>query len=139
MRAKEFITEQFPAIKKIDGSEVGTDVAGHALPKTYVIPDLSNQDFYKLYRFGLAIAATRRETGEKNYPTGQHGPEFNSKSEWGELQWISSVEPNLDQLVDSSLSKIGLKGKKTASTPTSTEIPDTAVVSPIKAFKGYKK
>jgi hypothetical protein len=33
-----------------------------ALPNTYVIPELKNNDFYDLYRFGVAIAAVRRAT-----------------------------------------------------------------------------
>ena len=54
MRAHEFITEQ-----RLDQVHDGLDVANKSLPNTYVIPELKNNDFYELYRFGVAIAAVR--------------------------------------------------------------------------------
>ena len=52
MRAYEFITESVTN---------GLNLAAYALPDTYLIPELKNQDFYELYRFGLAIADVRGE------------------------------------------------------------------------------
>lgn len=140
MRAHEFLSEGFPPAKTLDAVQTGIDVAGHALPTTYVIPDLANQDFYKMYRFGLAIAATRGEDGEKFMPIHQKEcPDFEPASDWGELQFVSSSEEQFDKLIDRALSKVGLKTKTSVSTLGSTEIPDTNQVSPMNAFKGYKK
>ena len=47
MRAREFITEQHGTLAQ--------DVS-RALPGTYTISDLPNNDFYKQYRFGVAMA-----------------------------------------------------------------------------------
>jgi len=61
MRAHEFITEQ-----KLSDVHDGLDVVSRSLPYTYVIPELKNQDFYDLYRFGLAIADVRGTSGADN-------------------------------------------------------------------------
>jgi len=58
MRAKEFLTEQ----ELIDVHD-GLDIAFMTLPYTYVIPEISNSNFYDLYRFGVAVAAVRGEMG----------------------------------------------------------------------------
>jgi hypothetical protein len=49
------------------------------------------------------------------------------------------MDPEVGQLIDKALSKIGKSGKKAVSTPTSDEMDDTLLQSPIKAFKGYKR
>ena len=61
MRAKEFIKEQ-----KLSDMHDGLDVAAKSLPNTFVIPELKNQDFYELYRFGVAIADVRGQQGTDN-------------------------------------------------------------------------
>ena len=53
------------------------DDIADALPATYVFPDLQNTDPYQQYRFGLAIAASKRLTDEDPYNiTGQHKDDF---------------------------------------------------------------
>ena len=59
MRAHEFITESYDPNDNANGLEL----AKRPLPYTYVIPELTNQDFYEIYRFGLAVAAVRGEDG----------------------------------------------------------------------------
>ena len=129
MRAKEFITEQ-----ELDHVHDYLEVVAKSLPQTYVIPELSNNDFYKQYRFGVAIAAVRGDSDKEH-----NVPNFHSQSSWGEQQIVSSFEPNIGQVIDKALRKIGLKGKKAVSTPNSTEFDDTKTQSPIKPFKGYKR
>ena len=51
MRAHEFISEG-----RI--GSIAPDVA-RALPATYVIPELPNQDPYLQYRFGVAMASAK--------------------------------------------------------------------------------
>ena len=60
MRAYEFITESFDPNDKDNGLQL----AMRPLPYTYVIPELTNQDFYEIYRFGLAIADVRGQGGQ---------------------------------------------------------------------------
>jgi hypothetical protein len=134
MRAREFITET--ALSKVHD---GLEVASMALPNTYVIPELKNNDFYDLYRFGVAIAAVRGESGTDNVQNGFE-PKFKAESSWGEHQVVSSeFDKDIGKTIDQALKKVGKSGKKQVSTPGSDEMDDTSTQSPIKGFKGYKK
>lgn len=134
MRAREFITEQ-----RLDQVHDGLDVASKALPNTYVIPELKNNDFYDLYRFGVAIAAVRGEQGQSDGVMDGHEPEFRAESAWGEQQVVSSFDPDVGNIIDKALAKVGKRGKKLVSTPGSDEMDDTGDKSILKPFKGYKK
>lgn len=134
MRAREFISEQ-----RLDQVHDGLDVASKALPNTFVIPELKNNDFYDLYRFGVAIAAVRGEQGHADGVMDGREPEFRATSAWGEQQVVSSFDPNVGKVIDKALAKVGKRGKKAVSTPGSDEMDDTEFQSPIKPFKGYKK
>lgn len=129
MRAKEFIKEQ-----KLSDMHDGLDVAAKSLPNTFVIPELKNQDFYELYRFGVAIADVRGQQGTDN--VNNHKPEFRPETSWGENQVVSSFDPNIGKVIDQALKKVNKSGKKAVSTPGSDELDDTMTVSPIKPFKG---
>ena len=134
MRAREFITEQ-----RLDQVHDGLEVASKALPNTYVIPELKNNDFYDLYRFGVAIAAVRGESGDDSVLNG-HEPKFNAESSWGEQQVVSSeFDEDIGKTIDLALKKVGKSGKKMVSTPSSDEMDDTITGSPMKPFKGYKR
>lgn len=132
MRAREFITEQ-----KLSDVHDGLDVANRSLPYTYVLPELKNQDFYELYRFGVALADVRGTQG--NDGVTMNKPEFRPESSWGENQIISSFDPTIGKVIDQALKKVNKSGKKSVSTPGSDEMVDTLKQSPIKPFKGYKK
>jgi hypothetical protein len=134
MRAREFIFEQ-----RLDQVHDGLEVASMALPNTYVIPELKNNDFYDLYRFGVAIAAVRGESGTDNVQNG-HKPNFNAESSWGEQQVVSSeFDKDIGKTIDQALKKVGKSGKKMVSTPGSDEMDDTNTGSPMNPFKGYKR
>lgn len=134
MRAKEFIIET--TLSKVHD---GLDVAAMALPNTYVIPELKNSDFYDLYRFGVAIAAVRGESGNDNVQNGFQ-PNFRAETSWGEHQVISSeFDKDIGNTIDQALKKVGKSGKKLVSTPSSDEMSDNVTQSPIKGFKGYKR
>ena len=134
MRAREFIVEQ-----KLSDVHDGLDVASKSLPNTYVIPELQNNDFYDLYRFGVAIAAVRGENGTDNVQNG-YKPDFRAESSWGENQVISSeFDKEIGKTIDQALKKVGKSGKKLVSTPSSDEMDDTMHSSPVKPFKGYRK
>ena len=134
MRAKEFIIEH-----KLQDVHDALDIVNKSLPNTFIIPELENQDFYELYRFGVAMAAVRGESGIKDGVQNGNEPKFKATSGWGEHQIVSSMDPNVGQLIDKALAKIGKSGKKAVSTPTSDEMDDTLTQSPMKAFKGYKR
>lgn len=134
MRAREFIFEQ-----RLDQVHDGLDVASKALPNTFVIPELKNNDFYDLYRFGVAIAAVRGEQGHADGVMDGNEPKFRAESSWGEQQVVSSFDPNVGEVIDKALAKVGKSGKRSVSTPGSDEMDDTSTGSPMKPFKGYKR
>ena len=129
MRAREFITEQ-----KLSDVHDGLDVAARSLPYTYAIPELQNQDFYSLYRFGVAIADVRGTQIDDN--VNNHKPEFRSETTWGQNQIVSSFDPDIGNVIDKALQKVNKSGKKALSSSGSEEMTDTNSVSPIKPFKG---
>jgi hypothetical protein len=131
MRAKEFISEQ-----KLSDVHDGLQVAAKALPNTFVITDLKNQDFYELYRFGIAIADVRGNQGSDD--VNNYKPNFEAESDWGENQIVSSFDPNVGKVIDQALAKVHKKGKKAVSTPGSEEMDDTDYKSPVIPFKGYE-
>ena len=131
MRAYEFITESVTD---------GLSVASYALPNTYVIPELKNNDFYQLYRFGVAIADVRGTRGPDDGVQNEFKHEFKAETAWGENQVVSSeFDADIGQVIDQALKKVGKSGKKSVSTPGSDEIPSTSTKSTLKPFKGYKK
>ncbi len=133
MRAKEFISES--VLSKIHD---GLDVAALALPNTFIITSLKNSDFYELYRFGVAIAAVRGESGNDNVMNSSV-PKFRPTSSWGEHQVVSSFDPNVEEVIDAALKKVKKSGKKSVSTEGSEEFNDTNKASPVKPFSGYKR
>ena len=136
MRAYEFMFESVDPNDKMNGLEL----ARRPLPHTYIIPELTNQDFYKMYRFGLAIAAVRGDQGEDDGVKNEKYQEtFQAESEWGEHQIVSSFDPEINKVIDKALNLVHLKGKKPVSTPASQEQSDVTHISPMKPFKGYNK
>lgn len=136
MRAHEFITESYDP----NDHENGLGLAKRPLPYTYVIPELTNQDFYEIYRFGLAVAAVRGEEGQDDGVQNKKYQEpFQAESTWGEHEVVTSFDPEIGSVIDKALKKVNKSGKKLVSTPSSQEQSDVEYVSPIKPFKGYKK
>lgn len=129
MRAHEFIVEGRTG-------SIQDDVA-RALPATYTIPKLPNQDPYKQYRFGVAIAAAK---GAKQ--RAEEGDEpFSPKTAWGENEIIVSYDPSIGEWLDDALKMVGLSpsDKKMISTRTSEEGADVDKRSPVTGFKGYPR
>jgi hypothetical protein len=127
MRAKEFITEAITS--KLLPDQMG------ALPATYAIPELPNQDAYLQYRFSVAIAGAKgREQRDKDGVSSmsREGP-------FGESEIVVSYGHDVGPYIDDALKQMGLSGKKMVSTPTSVETTDVDKVSPVRAFKGYPK
>jgi hypothetical protein len=133
MRAKEFITES-----KLDHIHDYLEMVSDSLPKAFVLPELKNNDFYELYRFGVAIADVRGTSGDDNV-TNKFKPEFKAETTWGQNQIVFSFDSKLDAVIDSALKKINKSKKVQVASASSDEPPDTHKGSPLKPFKGYKK
>jgi hypothetical protein len=123
MRAKEFITEQSNLPDRIT----------KPLPATWVIPELQNQNAYLQYRFSVALAGARAaRTGEI--------PKMDKESVWGENQLVSGyMNSGVAEDIDFALGEMGLSGKILVTSKDSEETSDTGTLSPLKAFKGYKR
>ena len=137
MRAKEFITEQ-----RMDQIHDLMDVVSLSLPDTYKLDQLKNNDFYPIYRFGVAIADVRGHQADEN--PGNKGlnpykPAFHASSEWGENQIVSGFDPTLKDVIEKALNKIHKPGITLVSTLGSTEMGDTNKQSLVKPFNGYKR
>ena len=120
MRSKEFIRE---LVEAKTGS-IRDDIA-NALPATYTIPQLRNQDPYKQYRFGVAIAQAKGQS--------EQAEKFEPASPWGENLIVISYDPSVDKLIDDALKLVGLTpgDKKLISTKKSEETKDVGTLSPI--------
>ncbi len=129
MRAKEFITEQHGTL---------TNDVARALPGTYTIPGLPNNDFYKQYRFGVAMADARGAIERQQDSIEPFN--FEDETPWGENMIVSAyMDPNIDKDIDYAMKEVGVTGKKLISTDKSEEATDVPKNSPVKAFKGYKR
>jgi hypothetical protein len=126
MRAREFIVESSTEHLLPDQAD--------ALPATYVIPELPNQDPYLQYRFGVALAGAKgREMREKDGVSS-----MTRASAFGENEIIVSYGHDAGPYIDDALKQMGMSGKKMISSPTSIETPDVYKTSPMNSFKGYE-
>jgi hypothetical protein len=109
------------------------DDVAKALPATYSIPELKNQDPYLQYRFSVAIAGAKgaKKRSEDNVPS------FTKESPWGENEIVVSYGEDMGDIINDALKAIGMSGKKRLSTVKSEETSDVGTVSPVKAFKGW--
>jgi hypothetical protein len=127
MRAREFITESIE-------EKLLPDQAG-ALPATYIIPELPNQDPYLQYRFSVAIAGAKG--AEKRKQDGVSS--MSREGPFGESEIVVSYGHDVGPYIDDALKTMGMKGKRMVSTPNSDETSDVTKTSPMKPFKGYKR
>jgi hypothetical protein len=126
MRAYEFLSEGRTG-------SIQDDVA-KALPATYAIPELKNQDPYLQYRFGVAIAGAKgaKKRAEDNIPA------YDRESAWGENEIVVSYGHDAGEYIDDALKSMGMSGKKRLSTTKSEEASDVDTKSPVIGFKGFK-
>lgn len=128
MRAKEFINEARKGT-------IQDDVAA-AIPTTFVIPALANQDPYKQYRFGMALANARAKEAKK--AEGQS--EFQAQSPWGENAVVVSYSNTTKDIIDDALKAVGLGpgDKKQITSAGSNETKDVDKASPVAKPKRNK-
>jgi len=113
---------------------IQADVAA-ALPSTYAIPELKNNDAYLQYRFGVAMAGAKGAVRRKKDGV----EEFQKETLWGENAIVSSTDPDIGLYIDDALAQLGLKGKRLISTEKSEEGADVGSKSPVKPFQGYPR
>ena len=135
MKASEFIKEDKTVFggrtEKIEQSVVD------ALPATYTIPKLQNNDPYHQYRFSVALAAAKgRKQREKDGVT-----QYYAESPWGENEIVVGYDSHIAEWLDDALVEIGLKpsDKKLITTKKSQESLTIDKNSPIQGFKGYER
>lgn len=126
MRAKEFIIESTEGKLKPDQAA--------ALPATYVIPELPNQDPYLQYRFGVAMAGAKGKAQRQKDGVGS----MDKESAFGENEIVVSYGHDAGEYIDDALKTMGLKGKKRITSPSSVETEDVNKTSPLNKFKGYE-
>ena len=132
MRAKEFIVED-----NLGRTGSITQDVALALPGAFKIPKLQNNDPYKQYRFGVAIAGAKGRAQRKKDGV----PDYSKESIFGEDETIVSYDPNVEQWIDDALQSMGMSSNDCVriATQDSEEMPDVETVSPVTAFKGYKR
>jgi hypothetical protein len=127
MRAREFISEQ------AHGS-LQPGVAD-ALPSTFIIPGLPNQNSYVQYRYGVALAgAGAKEALEK-----EGMDTFHRESPWGDGMIVVAYDESEVALMKKALAMMNVGGAKHLSTAASQESPTTGKISPVRSVNGVLK
>jgi|LakMenEpi03Aug12_release.lakeMendotaPanAssembly.Ray.scaffolds.fasta_scaffold325916_3 hypothetical protein len=127
MRAREFVTES--------RAKLPPEAAG-PMHDTYMLPGLRNNDAYRSYRFGVAMARARADLGG----AGKDLPKWNTESAMGMYGIVSGFDENVDPVIDLALKMTNISGGKISVSSDDSEEPDYVdVKSPVKAFKGYPR
>lgn len=134
-KPKKRLSEELEAVYESRSGSIQKDVAD-ALPATYVIPKLQNQDAYNQYRFGLAVAAARGQKARES----EHGEQFAGVSPWGENEIVVTFDPSESETIDAALKLVGLSAndKRALNNKESIETPDVAKRSPVANIKRNK-
>jgi hypothetical protein len=127
MRAREFIVENRAKLP-VEASAPMHD--------TYMLPGLRNNDAYRSYRFGVAMARARADLGGP----GKDLPAWNTESALGMYGIIAGFDETVDPVIDLALKMTDIAGGKISVSSDASEEPAyVATTSPVKAFKGYPR
>jgi hypothetical protein len=134
-KPKKRLSEELETVYESRHGSIQADVAD-ALPATFVIPKLQNQDAYNQYRFGLAVAAARGEKARKT----EHGEQFAGTSPWGENEIVVTFDPSEIETIDAALKLVGLNSgdKRALNNKNSIETKDVVKQSPVANIKRNK-
>jgi hypothetical protein len=128
MRAREFITEH----SKLP------DEAAYPLRHTYIIPGISASDPYHNYRFGVALARARSDSGKDD--VNPYIDPWSAEAAFGENGVIVGFNDGIGQVIDKALQMTEIPdGKRLAGTAESEEPTTVNTKSPVSSFKGYKR
>ena len=127
MRAREFVTES--------RAKLPPEAAG-PMHDTYMLPGLRNNDAYRSYRFGVAMARARADLGG----AGKDLPKWNTESAMGMYGIVSGFDENVDPVIDLALKMTNIAGGKISVSSDDSEEPAYVdSTSPIKPFAGYPR
>lgn len=127
MRAREFVIENRNKLP---------DEASYPMHDTFMLPGVRNNDTYKSYRLGVAMARARAELGGADKDL----PPWASESAMGQYAVVAGFNDTVDPVIDRALAMTGTPGgKRSVSTNPSEEPPGVGKDSPIKPFKGYPR
>lgn len=127
MRAREFISEQAHGSLQPGVAE--------ALPSTFIIPGLPNQNSYVQYRYGVALAgAGAKEALEK-----EGMDTFHKESPWGDGMIVVAYDESEVELMKKALAMMNVGGATQLSTAASSESSTTGKISPVRSVKGVLK
>jgi len=128
MRAREFVTEgqqtRLPAYTR--------DPLEHA----YFLPGIRNNDSYRTYRLGTAIARARAEKdgGADNFP------DWHPESAFGENSVVIGPEVDVKDIVTRALEMTGYGGGLASVGSHKSHEPESVnQTSPIRPFRGYAR
>ena len=125
MRAREFVTESRASLPV---------EAGAPMHDVYMLPGIRNNDAYRSYRFGVAIARARADIGG----AGKDLPGWNTESAMGMYGVIAGFNETVDPVIDAALKMTDTPGGKIPVSSDASEEPDYVdSQSPINSFKGY--
>jgi hypothetical protein len=127
MRAREFVSES--------RAKLPVEAAG-PMHDTYMLPGLRNNDAYRSYRFGVAIARARADLGGD----GADMPAWNTESAMGMYGIIAGFDETVDPVIDAALKMTNISGGKISVSSDDSEEPGYVdTISPVRAFKGYPR
>jgi hypothetical protein len=110
------------------------DDVAQAMPAAYTFPALQNTDPYQQYRFGLAIAAARRQNNPDPYNI-EAKEEFSPTSAWGENLVVVTYDQDQDSKTLALAAKMMGVSKHQISSTKSQESSDVNTKSPTKPVK----
>ena len=128
MRAREFITEE----QKLPPEQ------SDPMRQTFILPGLSSDEPYEIYRFGMALARARSDAVEND--VNPYMLPWKATEVFGNHAVVAGINSNVDPIIDQALKMTKTPGgKKLIGTAQSHEPPLVDKTSPIKAFKGYPR
>lgn len=110
------------------------DDVAKAMPAAFTFPTLQNTDPYTQYRFGLAVAAARRQNDADPYNINPK-EEFSPTTAWGENLVVVTYEQDEDARTLELAAKMMGVPKRQISSTKSEETADVNVQSAIKPVK----
>ena len=110
--------------------------ASAPLHETYMLPGLRNNDAYRSYRFGVAMARARADIGGP----GKDLPKWNTESAMGMYGIVAGFDETVDPVIDLALKMTNIAGGKISVSSDASEEPGYVdTTSPVRAFKGYPR
>ena len=126
MRAREFIVEN--RREKLPAS------SRNPLEYAYFLPGIRNNDAYRTYRLGVAMARARADID----PLSKDMPEFTPESAFAENAIVAGAEQNVQEVVTRALELTGYGGGMVNVGSRKSHEPNYVNDrSPVTGFKGY--